>query len=249
MPRTGLRKSWNAGRQSTAARRLNNGRPCWTRGCYVPPTAGLTWSSPNRVPLNSPHGPITLSDGRLLYAGKQLWSEGHKVGVCHSKDDGQTWEWLADIPARGADSVVEYHELHAVEARDGTLLVHIRNHNPANQGETLQCESQDGGKSWTTPHPIGVWGLPSHLLRLRDGRLLMSYGYRRAPFGNQARLSSDNGKTWSEPFVISDDAPGGDVGYPSTVELPDGSFVTVWYESMRSPARAVLRQAKWSISN
>ena len=34
---------------------------------------------------------------------------------------------------------------------------------------------------------MGVWGLPSHLLRLRDGRLLMTYGYRRAPFGNQAR--------------------------------------------------------------
>lgn len=135
-----------------------------------------------------------------------------------------------------------------MEARDGTLLVHIRNHNAQNNGETLQCGSRDGGKSWSTPHPIGVWGLPSHLLRLRDGRLLMSYGYRRAPFGNQARLSSDNGKIWSEPLVISDDAPGGDVGYPSTVEMPDGSFVTVWYESMKSPARAVLRQAKWSIS-
>jgi sialidase-1 len=210
---------------------------------------GMTWSSPFRVPLNSPHGPVPLSDGRVLYAGKQLWSKGSRVGVCHSKDDGKTWEWLADIAPRPGDSVVEYHELHAIEAKDGTIVVQIRNHNAANKGETLQCESHDGGHSWSTPHPIGVWGLPSHLLRLRDGRLLMSYGYRRAPFGNQARLSSDSGKTWSEAMVISDDAPGVDVGYPSTVELADGSFVTVWYESMKSPARAVLRQAKWSISD
>jgi hypothetical protein len=209
---------------------------------------GLTWSAPFRVPLNSPHGPVVLSDGRLLYAGKRLWSSDKKVGVCHSRDDGKSWEWLSDIPARPGDAVAEYHELHAIEARDGTLLVQIRNHNAANKGETLQCESRDGGKSWTIPHPIGVWGLPSQLLLLRDGRLLMSYGYRRAPFGNQARLSSDHGKTWSEPLVISSDAPGVDVGYPSSAELPDGSLVTVWYESMKGLPHAVLRQARWSIS-
>src|SRR5215472_6248602 len=156
---------------------------------------GMTWSAPFRVPLNSPHGPTALSDGRLLYAGKKLWSEGTKVGVAESKDDGQTWTWLSDIPARPGDRVSEYHELHAVEAKDGTVIVHIRNHNPRNKGETLQCESLDGGKTWTSPHEIGVWGLPSHLLRLRDGRLLMSYGYRRAAFGNQARISKDNGVT------------------------------------------------------
>jgi sialidase-1 len=206
---------------------------------------GLTWSAPYRVPLNSPHGPVALSDGRLLYPGKQLWSVGTKVGVCHSRDDGKTWDWLADIPARPGDSVEEYHELHAVEAADGTLIVHIRNHNVANKGETLQCESRDGGTRWSVPHSIGVWGLPSHLLRFHDGRLLMSYGYRRAPFGNQARLSSDNGRTWSEPLLLSSDGASGDLGYPSTVELADRTLLTVWYESMKDFPRAVLRQAHW----
>ena len=44
--------------------------------------------------------------------------------------------------------------------------------------------SNDGGRTWSIPRPIGVWGLPSHLLRLRNGRILMTYGYRRAPCGN-----------------------------------------------------------------
>lgn len=210
---------------------------------------GLTWSGPRRVPLNAPHGPALLSSGRLLYAGKQLWEPGTKVGVCESTDDGQSWRWLSDIPARAGDRVADYHELHTVEAADGRIIVHIRNHNPANSGETLQCESRDGGKTWTTPRPIGVWGLPSHLLRLRDGRLLMSYGYRRAPFGNQARVSADHGATWSEPVTISADGASGDLGYPSTVELPDGALATVWYELPRGSGQAVLRLARWRLTN
>ena len=35
--------------------------------------AGRSWSAPYRCPVNSPHGPIQLSDGRLLYAGKLFW--------------------------------------------------------------------------------------------------------------------------------------------------------------------------------
>jgi sialidase-1 len=208
---------------------------------------GMTWSAPYRVAVNSPHGPTALADGRLLYAGKQLWRPGQKVGVCESSDDGKTWRWLSEIRARPGDTVVQYHELHAVQAADGRVIVHIRNHNPQNRGETLQTESADGGRTWTTPHAIGVWGLPSHLLRLRDGRLLMSYGYRRAPFGNQARMSSDHGGTWSEPMVISDDGAVVDLGYPATVELDNGQFITVWYESLRGSAHAVLRQARWSM--
>ena len=34
---------------------------------------GMNWSAPYRVPVNSPHGPVALSSGRLVYAGKKLW--------------------------------------------------------------------------------------------------------------------------------------------------------------------------------
>lgn len=208
---------------------------------------GETWSKPVATVVNSPHGPIQLKDGRLLYAGKQLWSGDKKIGVAESKDDGLTWQWLAEIPARPGDAVVKgYHELHAVEAADGTLIAHIRNHNEANKGWTLQTESKDGGRTWSVPHPV-CYGLPSHLLRLRDGRLVMTYGHRRQPFGNQARLSTDNGQTWGEPMVISGDGIGGDLGYPSTVELADGTLLTVWYETMKDPKLAVLRQATWRV--
>ena len=104
------------------------------------------------------------------------------------------------------------------------------------------------GKTWAEPYAIGVWGLPSHLLRLSDDRLMMSYGHRRAPLGNQARLSSDNGQTWSEPMVIDGDAASGDLGYPSTVETSPGKFVTVWYEKLKTSPLAQLRMARWRLT-
>lgn len=204
---------------------------------------GMTWSAPYRAPVTSPHGPVALRNGRLLYAGKAYPGEG-RIGVCESQDDGVTWKWLASIPARDGDSHENYHELHAVEAADGRLIAQIRNHNKANERETLQSESFDGGKAWTEPRAIGVWGLPSHLLRLRDGRLVMSYGYRRSPRGNHARISEDHGRTWSEPVILSDDGTG-DLGYPSTVELANGELLTLWYEARGG--KSELRLARWSL--
>lgn len=209
--------------------------------------SGVTFSARYACLVDSPHGPILLSDGRLLYAGKEVQKTNGRVAVCESTDDGLTWKFLADIPTRPGDSREGYHELHAVEAADGRIIVQIRNHNKASARETLQTESTDGGKTWSVPREIGVWGLPSHLLRLQDDRLVMTYGYRRKPYGNQARVSSDNGKTWSAPLTISDDGSSGDLGYPSTVQLSDGALLTVWYESMRGPAKSVLRQARWSL--
>ncbi len=211
------------------------------------PDGATTFSGRYDCLVDSPHGPIQLSDGRLLYAGKELWRGENRIGVCESEDDGKTWKWLAEIPTRDGDDHRQYHELHAVETDKGRLIVHIRNHNSRDSRETLQSESKDGGRTWSTPHSIGVWGLPSHLLRLQNGSLLMSYGYRRKPHGNQARLSKDGGQTWSGPMTISSDGVGGDLGYPSTVELDDGSLLTVWYEKMKGSERAVLRQTRWTL--
>lgn len=216
---------------------------------------GLSWKAAERCPTNSPHGPIQLRDGRLLYPGKELWTHDKAIGVWESRDDGKTWQHLAKIPARPKDDPTKgYHELHGVEASNGTLIVHIRNHNEPNANETLQTESIDGGRTWSVPHPLkvtdgstGVWGLPSHLLRLQDGRLLMTYGHRRAPLGNQARVSTDHGSSWSEPILVSDDATSGDLGYPSTAELADRTLITVWYEKTKETPNAVLRQCRWTL--
>ena len=62
----------------------------------------------------------------------------------------------------------------------------------------------------------------------------MTYGVPRRPFGIRARLSSDRGQTWSEPFSLRDDGGGHDIGYVRSVVRPDGKVVTVYYFHDRS---------------
>lgn len=208
---------------------------------------GLNFSARIATIVNSPHGPLQLKDGRILYIGKELWTKNQRIGAVESKDDGLSWNWLSEIPGRPGDDVErDYHELHAVESDDGRIIAQIRHQGKVDKNWTLQTESTDGGKTWTIPRAI-TFGIPSQLLKLRDGRLLMTYGHRRLPFGNQARLSTDHGRTWSEPMIVSGDGTVGDLGYPSTVELADGTLLTVWYENMKGLDRAVLRQAKWKL--
>ena len=87
-------------------------------------------------------------------------------------------------------------------------------------------------------------GYPAHLLRLRDGRILCAFGYRREPGGVRAVLSEDGGRTWDldrtvvlrgrrrlpqQPQLRGGHGWGGDVGYPVSVQLPDDSILTAYY--------------------
>ena len=91
--------------------------------------------------------------------------------------------------------------------------------------------SDDDGATWTfltRPVPdTGSGGNPPTLTKLQDGRLCLTYGYRAQPFGIRARLSSDEGMTWDQEIILRDDGGSHDLGYPRTVQRPDGTIVTV----------------------
>lgn len=205
---------------------------------------GETWSEAWEVPIDSPHGPFQTGEDRLLFPGKTR-PEGMPA-VFESFDNGGTWELLAEIPAAEGDDPTAYHELHGIEAADGTLIVQIRDHNTRPR-ETLQTMSHDGGRTWSDPESIGVLGFPSHLLRLHDDTLLMTYADRTPPRAVYARLSHDNGATWSGHFPVEDTVATWDFGYPSTVQLEEDKFLTVWYETLDDYTPSVLRQATWRL--
>lgn len=92
--------------------------------------------------------------------------------------------------------------------------------------------SNDDARTWKSLGSIAdtgeFGGNPPMLLKLRDGRLCLTYGYRAQPYGIRARLSRD-GEHWGEIATIRDGAPTWEVGYPRSVQRPDGKVVTVYY--------------------
>ncbi len=95
--------------------------------------------------------------------------------------------------------------------------------------------SQDNGTSWKWLSRIAFTDLgfrngnPPSLVRLKDGRLCVAYGFRAVPYGMRAKISSDNGRTWGPEITLRDDGGTWDFGYPRSVVRPDGKVVTMYY--------------------
>lgn len=188
---------------------------------------GKTWGAPRRTPVNTPHGPTALSDGRLLLV---------RPGVYESRDQGATWKQIAMIaqdPATWKSRYDFLSEQHAVEASPGHIVALSRYADKADV-ELRQMESADGGATWSAPRKTGMQGYPAHLLRLANGWLLATYSRRIPPLGERACVSRDGGKTWrtDEEIVLSNAVKQdpADLGYPSSVQLPDGSIWSVYYQ-------------------
>jgi hypothetical protein len=162
----------------------------------------------------------------FLTASKSNGKEGRPFGA-RTTDGGKTWKfvgWIAPEPPGYSimPSTVRLGEkelLSAVRVRDG-------------DNSWLEAWfSPDDGQSWTLrskPAETGE-GNPAAMLRLADGRVCVTYGVRAAPFGMRARLSGDGGRTWGEEITLRGRGGGRDIGYPRSVERPDGKIVTVYY--------------------
>jgi hypothetical protein len=92
-------------------------------------------------------------------------------------------------------------------------------------------------------------GNPPSLILLRDGRLAITYGTRTAPFGIRARLSKDQGRTWSDEIILRGDAAAWDNGYTRSVQRPDGNIVTVYYFPEQPQTERIIAATIWDPGN
>ena len=215
---------------------------------------GLTWGERRPTPVSSPHGPIKLRDGRLFYLGRStVRNEDTPVDgiyACESVDDGENWTVLANIAKSEDMTDAELMcEPHLVELPDGTLLgaIRVQTAGKGNYFTVYTCFSHDGGRTWSTPEATGICGSPPHLLLHSSGVIIMSYARRVEPLGEYVRISLDGGKTWSEEKAISPASPSPDCGYPSSVELSDGSVLSVYYQRYESDDYCSILYSKWTL--
>jgi hypothetical protein len=90
-------------------------------------------------------------------------------------------------------------------------------------------------------------GNPPSLVRLRDGRLVSAYGYRSSPYGIRAKVSYDEGSTWSDEIHLRDDALGPDIGYCQMVQRSDGKIVTAYYYRTSSMPENFIGATIWEL--
>jgi BNR repeat-like domain len=116
--------------------------------------------------------------------------------------------------------------------------------NPETEGclpmTVLLADSPDAGRTWTPwrivpmPHDIGPPSLTNAVLRLADGRLVLSIESNK-PYLDASKWfqrvvhlrSSDGGTTWSEPVTVCEDPTGRIANWDQRGAIaPDGRLVT-----------------------
>ena len=136
-----------------------------------------------------------------------------------SDDDGKSWQRISTIHPTGNETTLLHlgGKRWLAAARETAMDIFV---------------SEDDGVTWSEPSRATQKNeINGHLLRLKDGRILLAYG-NRIKTGDQlgvlAKLSGDEGKTWGESIRIAHTTTW-DCGYPSTVQRVDGKLVTAWY--------------------
>ncbi len=219
---------------------------------YYSQDRARTWKGPFRLPLFGRKGIAARTDYIVngprdcllfLTASKADNTEG-RVICSRTTNGGKSWELVAPI----GDEPEGYAIMPStVRLGPGRLFTTIR----CRKGDSSWIDayrSSDDGLSWSylnRPVPDTGEGNPPALIRLRDGRLCLAYGFRAAPFAMHARLSRDEGRTWSEPFVLRGDGAGRDIGYPRSVERPDGKVVTVYYFTGKKDVDRTIQATVW----
>jgi hypothetical protein len=148
--------------------------------------------------------------------------------IIASADDGATWK-IESVMGRP-----EVNETSLLHVGGGRWLAAARNlgGDRPKRGHSIDVHlSEDNARTWrslgrvTQPNQH-----PGDLLKLADGRIVLTYGDRRGPqFGVNAMISADGGATWSVEVRLATGLASRDSGYPSSVQLGNGTIVTAYY--------------------
>ncbi len=201
---------------------------------------GVSWSAPVPIGTNpklrTRNAPIEV---RTLGSGSEwlipLYDcmsdvKAAYLGIYHPADGAVE---VVPVTPPGERNISDEWAL--AQAADGHLVGLIR----SNWDPVLwQTESYDGGRTWIDLRKsvIPSQFTPPDLIRLHDGRLLVTFSFRERCDERQV-ISEDNGQTWqvASGIDVYDATLRGDRSYPAAVQLDAGTVGTVIYETRNAP--------------
>jgi len=221
-----------------------NGKIGYAEGCYVETSedAGKSWSRrdlavPPKALINVFHDIATwlrYDDNvimRSVYGRPRANVDYYESWLLRSEDNGGIWDFVTvgALPEEG----IGLGETAILKTSNGDIISMMRSQPPDKWKYLYMSRSTDQGKTWSKAANTGIHGHPADLLRLANGHILCTYGFREKPMGIRAVFSHDDGKTWDvqNTRILRADGfgSGGDLGYPISAELADGSLFTIYY--------------------
>jgi hypothetical protein len=216
---------------------------------FVSGDRGRTWRGPylfsglEKLKLTPRTDYLVGPRGALLFLsadqpGVKAGNYQDRAFVARAIDGGRSFQFVSWITAEphttrsvmpSSARVSNREIVSALRRRDDSNSIRrnwIDLHASTDDGATWQLRS----KVADTDQPETAHnGNPPGLVRLRDGRIVVTYGYRSKPYGMRARISRDHGRTWGPEIVLRDDGASWDLGYARSVQRGDGKVVTVYY--------------------
>jgi hypothetical protein len=202
-----------------------------------------TWDGPYALPMFDQTGiaartDYLITDSRtctlFLTAAKPDGEEG-RVFCARTRDGGRNFDFLSWVGPEPEGYTIMPASLRLDGSR---VLCALRCREKRREDDRARCWidlylSEDDGLVWawraTPVVDTGKGGNPPTLTRLHDGRICLVYGHRDPPTGIRAVISSDEGRSWSDPVILRGDGGDHDLGYPRTILRPDGTLVSVYY--------------------
>jgi hypothetical protein len=218
---------------------------------------GKSWRGPFRFPMLNRQAVMARTDYVVngprdafifLTVAKTNGREG-RVICARTRDGGLTWQLVSEI----GDETNGFRIMpSAVRISPTTLLLATRSAEGPTSSSIELFRSDDNALTWRylgKPAPsAGVFsGNAPSMIRLRDGRVVLTYGFRSPPYGVRARVSPDEGRTWSDEIRLREDSAAWDNGYPRTMQRPDGKILTIYYFAEQPHRERTIAATIWEL--
>lgn len=200
---------------------------------------GRTWEGArlfdDRPGIMVRHRPLRLSSGRILLPA---YDEATWEGLCFILDDGgEAWRASGRMVADG-----RCIQPAVIERDDGSLHALLR---AGEGGRAWECDSSDGGESWSrcVPSELRNPNSGADMIRLSSGEVIACFNdcaSGRTPL--TLGLSLDQGRTWAARQDLETDQ--GEYSYPTLMQASDGRVHLV-YTWRRAGIKHVCFDRRW----